>query len=56
MQLLKEIKLELQELENLGVSVPKKAYELLKTEDVNKYLHMKVSDATDLILELSLLS
>ena len=48
-----DVKKDLEEQEKLGISIPKNAYELLDTEDISEYEHMKVHEASDLIVQLA---
>lgn len=49
-----EVLLELHELKKLGVNVPKAAFELAKTENLEEYECMSVTEIVDLLIDLSL--
>lgn len=47
------IKKDLEELKNIGCSVPANAFKILEMEDMAEYENMKFHEASDLIIALS---
>jgi hypothetical protein len=44
---------EFKAMQDSGMRVPKKAYKLLETEDLEQYDDMRVSEIADLLIELA---
>jgi len=44
---------EFKAMQEMGLKVPKKAYALLETEDLEQYDDMRVSEIADLLIELA---